>query len=322
MKKFMAILVVFLFIATAAYITSCKGKDKEVKASGSADSMQKVLDRGKYLAENVAGCFDCHSKRDFTKYSGPPTPGTELGGGMLFDQHFGIPGMIYSRNITPDNETGIGTWTDDEIIRAMTQGINKNGDTLFPLMPYVNFNHMAKSDLLSIIAFLRTVKPIKNKVPARQLPFPISMAYPGPKALQASVDMNVLPPESDKVAYGAYLVNLADCGTCHSPLTKDGPDRTREYAGGYMFELPTNKVQSANITSDSATGIGTWTEERFLNKFTPYREEKNYNYDPGHENTIMPLSLLAGMTDSDLKAVYAYIRTIKPISNKVEKFPK
>ncbi|MEI9911342.1 MAG: hypothetical protein WDO71_17770 [Bacteroidota bacterium] len=91
-----------------------------------------------------------------------------------------IPGTMYGPNITPDPETGIGTWTDDEILRSITQGINKNGDTLFPLMPYANFNRMAKEDLLSIIAYLRTLKPIKNKVPERQLMIPISMAYPGP----------------------------------------------------------------------------------------------------------------------------------------------
>ena len=181
---------------------------------------------------------------------------------------------------------------------------------------------MAKEDLMSIIAYIKTLKPIKNKVPARQLMAPIAMAYPG-KFLQPSVDGNIRPPESDKVKYGEYLITMADCGTCHSPLTPQGPDMSRMYAGGYRFDLgATGIVNSANITPDSATGIGAWTEERFLNKFTPYREEKNYNYDPGKQNTIMPLSILAGMKDEDLKAIYAYLRTVKPISNKVEKFPK
>lgn len=81
-------------------------------------------------------------------------------------------------------------------------------------------------------------------------------------------------------------------------------------------------MASANITPDSATGIGAWTEERFLNKFIVYREEKNYNYDPGAQNSIMPLVDYAGITDNDLKAIYAYLRTVKPVSNKVEKYPK
>ena len=147
------------------------------------------------------------------------------------------------------------------------------------------------------------------------------MVYPA-KYLQPSVDNNVLPSESDKVQYGGYLVNAADCASCHSPLTPQGPDMSRMFAGGYTFNGPAYTVNSANITSDSATGIGTWTEERFLNKFIPYREEKNYDFVCGKENTLMPLSLLAGMTDNDLKSIYAYLRTVKPISNKVEKYPK
>lgn len=322
MKKFLVPAALSVAAMIAVYTTACNSGKKEPAAASQSDSLTKVLERGKYLTEHVAGCIDCHSQRDFTKFSGPVVAGTEGGGGLVFDQKFGLPGVLYGKNITPDKETGIGNWTDAEILRAMTQGINKNGDTLFPLMPYVNYNHMAKEDLLSIIAYIKTMKPIKNQVPARQLMMPISMAYPGP-ALQASVDGNVKPAESDAVKYGEYLVNMADCGTCHSPLTPQGPDvMNRKFAGGYPFELPSNKVVSANITSDSATGIGSWTEETFLNKFKPYREKKGYDYDPGHANTVMPLSILAGIKDEDLKAMYAFLRTVKPISNKVEKFPK
>ena len=322
MKKIIALAAICSLTIAALYISSCKGKKSETQVNTKEDSLKKVIERGDYLANNVAGCLDCHSKRDFGKYSGPVVPGTEGGGGFVLDEKFGLPGTLFGKNITPDAETGIGTWTDDEILRAMTQGISKNGDTLFPIMPYPNFNRMAKEDLMSIIAYIKTLKPIKNKVPARQLMAPIAMAYPG-KFLQPSVDGNIRPPESDKVKYGEYLITMADCGTCHSPLTPQGPDMSRMYAGGYRFDLgATGIVNSANITPDSATGIGAWTEERFLNKFTPYREEKNYNYDPGKQNTIMPLSILAGMKDEDLKAIYAYLRTVKPISNKVEKFPK
>ena len=321
MKKFIALAALCAVIIMATNFSACNNNESTPKETSNKDSIKKVLERGEYLALHVAACVDCHSKRDFTKFSGPVIPGTEGGGGFLFDEKLGLPGKIYGKNITPDNETGIGTWTDDDILKAMTQGISKNGDTLFPLMPYIQFNHMAKEDLLSIIAYIRTWKPIRNKVPARQLMMPIAMAYPGP-ALQASIAGNVRPPESDKVQYGGYLATMADCGTCHSPQTPQGPDVSKMFAGGYTFDLGSNKVASANITSDSATGIGAWTEERFLNKFTQYREEKSYSYDPGNQNSVMPLSVLAGMKDEDLKAIYAYLRTVKPISNKVEKFPK
>jgi hypothetical protein len=243
-------------------------------------------------------------------------------GGFVLDQKLaGVPGTVYARNITPDPETGIGTWTDDEILRAITQGISKNGDTLFPIMPYVHFNRMAKEDLLSIVAYIRTLKPIKNKVPARQLFIPISMAYPA-QALQPSVDANIRPPESDIVKYGEYLTNAGACADCHTPMVKGQYDFSKSFAGGFTFDAGVFKVNSANITPDSASGLGAWTEERFLNKFIPYRSEKGYNYDPGKLNTIMPLTEYAGMKDDDLQAIYAYLRTLKPISNKVEKYPK
>lgn len=322
MRK-LALLAIIVATAGAAYLASCNdSKTESESTTNREDSIKAVIDRGRYLAINVAGCTDCHSKRDFSKYSGPVVNGTHGQGGMAFDQQLaGIPGVVYARNITPDPETGIGTWTDDEILRAITQGINKNGDTLFPLMPYANYNRMAKEDLQSIIAYIRTLAPIKNKVPERHLLAPSSMFYPA-GALQPSVDNNQRPAESDRVKYGEYLATAADCGTCHSPLTPHGPDMSKMYAGGFTFDLGHFKVTSANITPDSATGLGTWTEDRFLTKFTQYRSESAYNQDPGKENTIMPLSLLAGMTDSDLKAIYAYLRTVPAISNKVEKYGK
>jgi mono/diheme cytochrome c family protein len=321
MKKILAIAAILLLTTAAAYFSSCNNQSGTTADDQTKDSLNKVIERGKYLATHVAGCIECHSSHDMTKYSGPVIPGTEGGGGFVFDQKLGMPGVLYGRNITPDSATGIGTWTDDEILRAITQGINKHGDTLFPLMPYPTLNRMAKDDLLSIIAYIRTLKPIKNAVPARQLMMPIAAAYPG-QFLQPSVDGNVRPPETDKVKYGEYLITMADCGNCHSPLTPQGPDHTRMYWGGYTFDLGTHKVVSANITPDSLTGIGTWTEAMFVDKFAKYRDPKSLDNIPEGQNTIMPVSLFAGMKDDDLKAIYAYLRTVKPANNKVEKFPK
>lgn len=322
MRKFIALAAICSLTIAALYISSCKGKKSEPQANNKEDSIKKVVERGDYLANHVTPCMDCHSKRDFTKFSGPIIPGTEGMGGEVFDQKLvGLPGTVYAKNITPDPETGIGTWTDDEILRSMTHGISKNGDTLFPIMPYADFNHMAKEDLLSIVAYIRTLKPIKNKVPARQLFIPVSMAYPAP-ALQPSVDANVRPPETDKEKYGGYLTNAAACADCHTPQVKGQPDFSKRFGGGLAFDVGSFKVTTPNITPDSATGIGTWNEERFLNKFTQYREEKAYNFDPGKLNTTMPLICYAGMKDEDLKAIYAYLRTVKPVSNKVEKYPK
>jgi hypothetical protein len=323
MRKFAisitAIIAAFIFF----FSFSCSNEPKATTeaAKPNADSLKRV-ERGSYLAHHVAGCMDCHSKHEWTKFSGPMVAGTEGMGGEAFDHKLidGIPGVVYARNITPDPETGIGNWTDEDIIKAMTRGLSKNGDTLFPLMPYAHFNAMAKEDVLSVVAFLHTLKPIKNAVPKRQLMIPASLAYP--PNLKSSVDSNTIPPASNAVAYGGYIVNLCACVDCHTPMIKGQYDFAHAFSGGLTFHAPTFTVNTANITPDSATGIGAWNEERFLNKFIPYRREENYNHEAGKQNTYMPLSFYAGMQDDDLKAIYAFLRTLPPIKHVVEKYPK
>lgn len=211
MKKLIAFAAICLCLIAATYFTACNNQNAETAhKNNKEDSLQQVVERGSYLANHVAACIHCHSKRDFTKFAGPVIQGTEGGGGDVFDNHIleAIPGTLYGKNITPDKETGIGNWTDDEILRAITHGIRNNGDTLFPIMPYVSFNKMAKDDLLSIVAYLRTLKPINNKVKDRQLMIPISMAYPAP-ALQNDIDKNVRPDKTDLVNYGGTPRNMA-----------------------------------------------------------------------------------------------------------------
>ncbi len=321
MRKVFVLAAILVISMAVVYFSSCNNETKEPEPTANKDSLEQVIKRGEYLTVHVAMCLGCHSKRDFSKYSGPVMPGSEGAGGEEFGEKMGVPGVVYARNITPDAETGIGTWTDDEILRSVTHGISKNGDTLFPIMPYMNYNRMAKEDLLSIIAYIRTLKPIKSKVAPRQLMAPIAAFY-APQFLQPTIEGNVRPPESDRVKYGEYMTTFAVCGDCHIPMTPKGPDMSRPFAGGFTFDVGTFKVGTANITPDSATGIGAWTEERFLNKFTLYREEKNYDFNPGKENSYMPISAYAGMKDDDLKAIFAYLHSIKPISNKVEKYPK
>ena len=329
MKKLITLPVLIFMLLAATYFTACNNNASSTHAKVNEDSIKtedsakKVLARGEYLALHVAACIHCHSKRDFTKFAGPVIAGTEGMGGGKFDHSIldAIPGTIYSKNITSDKETGIGSWTDDEILRAITQGINNKGDTLFPLMPYANFNHMAKEDLLSIIAYIKTLKPIKNKISPRELMIPISVAYPAP-ALQKTVDGNMRPAETDKVKYGEYLITMAACADCHTPYVKGQPDFANLYSGGNTFTIAGFKVTSANITPDSTTGIGAWTDTTFINKFNACRQEKGYNYNPGKANTTMPIVDYAGMTDGDLKAIFAYLQTVKPVKRLINKYPK
>ncbi len=307
-----------LIIITAIIIYACNNKAKEPTAAVSKeDSVAAVIEHGRYLANNVSLCMDCHSQRDFTKFSGPIKAGTEGIGGDLFDQGVGIPGELTAPNITP---AAIGDWTDEEIINAFTGGRRKNGDTLFPLMPYMHYAKMSRSDINSIVAYIRTLKSAENKTAPRKLMVPISVIMP--QLPPVDIDKNVKPDPSDKIKYGEYMVNASACFDCHTRMTQQGFDFANAYAGGQSFTVPGFSVTTGNITPDSATGIGSWTEEVFLAKFKTNSSDAMINTTPGKFNTIMPWKFYGNMTDDDLKAIYAYLRTVPAIKNKVEKWPK
>lgn len=309
-----------VIIATASFFISCNSSDSPGKTNvTNEDSITKVIERGKYLAHHVSLCMDCHSQRDFTQFSGPPKTGTEGIGGDFFDAKLDVPGIIYARNITSDTVHGIGKWTDEEIARAITKGISKNGDTLFPLMPYPHYNGMSKDDIYSIIAYIRTIKPNSNKVPERKLMIPMAMAYPPLQS--ASLKSNVKPDVSDMVKYGAYMMNSAACMDCHTPMEKGQFVMPKYMAGGRKFDIGLFVVTAPNITPDSATGIGKWSEAMFLEKFKLYRDKATYSSNPGKNNSIMPWSMYANMDDFDIKAIYRYLRTIPAVNNHVDKYP-
>ncbi|MBL7730958.1 MAG: cytochrome c [Chitinophagaceae bacterium] len=307
-------------IAAAIFLTcysSCNNKKSSSGTAGADDSLKKVIERGSYLANHVAVCMDCHSKRDTSLYSMPIIAGTEGGGaGFAFGKAEGIPGEVTAPNITP---FALKDWTDEEIIKTLTGGINKKGDTLFPIMPYPHYSGLAKEDVLAIVAYIRTLKPLESTVPARKFFIPAAMFGPLPAN---DIAQNKIPDPSDKVKYGEYMINAAACMDCHTPMGPQGPDFSKAYSGGFVFDVPMFKVASSNITPDSATGIGTWTEEMFVSKFKNNSSAEVVNRKPGRENTYMPWSMYGKMKEEDLKAIYAYLRTIKPISNKVEKYPK
>ena len=317
MKKIFVLAGLALTVTAVLYMTSCKDKKAAAPAAGQDDSLQQLVTRGEYLANHVNVCIDCHSIRDTGKFSLPVVPGTEGGGaGFPFGKAEMVPGEIWAPNITP---YALKDWTDEEIIRALTRGINKKGDTLFPMMPYPHYARMAKSDIQALVAYLRTLQPIERTVPARKLEIPMSMLGPLP---DGNLDNNKIPDPSDQVAYGEYMINAAACAECHTPMGPQGPDMSKMYAGGFVFTTPMFKVAVANITPDSATGIGSWTEKMFLDKFRNNASAEVVGRNPGRENSIMPWSMYGKMKDEDLKAIYAYLRTVKPVSNKVEKYPK
>jgi mono/diheme cytochrome c family protein len=204
-----------------------RSTDKAAEAFA-VDTQAARIERGRYLAFSVVNCMDCHSKFDMEKFSIPHVPGTEGGGGNALHEIFnGFPGTLFTPNITP---AALGSWTDEEIARAITRGINKRGDTLFPFMPYHYLNNMAEEDVLSVIAFIRTLKPIDSIPPLGQMAIPMAVFGPLP---EGDYHQNKKPDTTDRVAYGKYLVTIGHCEECHTTKTKEGlPDPTMRFAGG------------------------------------------------------------------------------------------
>lgn len=274
------------------------------------------IQRGEYLAKHVAVCLDCHSQRDWSSYSGPPKPGTLGAGGDRFGKEFGLPGTIYVKNITP---YGIGDWTDGELFRAITTGVGRDGKALFPLMPYQAYGKMDPEDIKDIIAYLRTLPAVKNDVPARELDFPLNFIV---ETIPQPAQFVKKPDTLDRLAYGKYLVQQAGCNDCHTPTGDDHqPLPGRELAGGVGIPLPAGTIRSANLTPHE-TGLGRWTEEQFVARFKAHAdaEMRSARVDPKGFNTIMPWVMYGGMKDRDLQAIYAYLRTVKPVRNEVVKF--
>ena len=275
----------------------------------------EMLARGEYLFNHVAICVDCHSTRDITHYAMPVLPETHGKGGEDFAPFLKINGTLQAANITP---AGIKDWTDGEVMRAVTEGVTKDGKALFPIMPYPNYGTLDRNDMEAIVAYARTLAPIEHQTAESKLPFPLNIivkTIPGPAKFQPR------PDTTDLVAHGKYLVTMASCGECHTVRVKGEVVPGTEFAGGMEIELPFGIVRSVNITPDSVTGIGTWTKEEFIDKFKMYSPVDYVSPEVGEKgaNTIMPWIQYAGMSEYDLGAIYTYLRTLKPVRNQVER---
>lgn len=325
MKKLLRVLAIIVVVIIAGVIAGLgyfksKFPVKIEVENIKVESTPERLQRGDYLVHHVVGCIDCHSDRDFSKFAGPIVAGTLGRGGFEFNNQLaGVPGSIYAANITP---AGIGDYSDGELLRVITTGINKKGEALFPLMPYMHYGHgVACEDLYSIITYIRSLNPIENKIPERHLDFPMNLivnTIPSPANIPDKI-----PAKSDTLAYGEYVINAVACFDCHTKLDHGKPLPGMEYAGGFEFHFPNGDlVTSANITPDVETGIGALNKQDFIAKFKAYDNEaaRNIKVADHAKNTVMPWTALAGMTEEDLGAIYTYLRTVKPVHNSVITF--
>lgn len=274
------------------------------------------LARGKYLSDHVTGCTACHSQRDWTKFAGPVKSDGIGAGGQEFP--LGAAGTVYAKNITP---AAIGSWTDGELQRAVTAGVSRDGTPLFPLMPYPHFGAMAADDMHAILSYVRSWQAIESQVPPRTLNFPMNLIV---RTIPAAASPQARPSPDDKLAYGRYMTRSALCADCHTPIDDRGqPLPGRDFAGGMEFLETGYRVRSANITPDSDTGIGSWTEQQFIDRFKSLEVPSDAVLSDAErrQNTPMPWTSYAGMTREDLAAIYAFLRTQTPVTSRITKFP-
>lgn len=274
------------------------------------------LERGRYLAHHVAVCMDCHSGRDMSKFGFPMAPGTLGKGGMALDEQFGFPGSFTPPNITP---AALASWTDGELYRAIAEGVSRDGRPLFPVMNHPAYGKMDKEDLYSLIAYVRSLPAIEGTTETPRANFPMNFIL---HTIPQPASHSPRPDTADRVAYGKYLFVMASCSECHTQIDKGKPIPGLELAGGRELPLPSGIVRSANITPDNETGLGRWTEAQFVSRFKAYADTawKPATIQKGDFNTVMPWLYYSHMTEGDLKAIYAYLRTVPAVKNEVEKF--
>ena len=265
--------------------------------------------RGAYLVKAVAACMDCHAPHDWARHDSPIRPGMEGAGQELSAAIAGLPGRVVAPNLTPDPETGAGTWSDDALARAIREGIGHDGRALFPMMPYEHFRSLPDEDLASIIVYLRSLAPVRNPLAPTELLFPVKyLIRSAPQPLSAPVPA---PDVSTPARRGAVLVNAAGCSDCHTPKKSGRPIPGRDLSGGVVLEGPWGRVASANLTPD-ATGIPYYDENMFVQALrTGYVGARRLNQ-------IMPWASFRHMTDEDLRAIYTYLNSLPPLKHSVD----
>ncbi|HET8923470.1 MAG TPA: hypothetical protein VFN26_10800 [Candidatus Acidoferrum sp.] len=266
------------------------------------------LARGEYLVNSVADCMSCHAEHDWTAHDAPILPGT-LGSGQDMNILKGFPGQVFASNITPDPETGAGSWSDDQLSRALREGVGHDGRALFPFMPFPDLSALSDEDVASIIVYLRSLPPIRKRWPITKLIFPVNYLI---RSVPQPLNMPVPQPDlSTPEKRGAYLVRLAGCTDCHTPQNRGQPLPGMDFAGGFIFDGPWGRVASANITPD-ASGISYYDTALFTQAMrTGFVNARRLSQ-------VMPWHTYRGMTDEDLSAMFVYLQTLKPVRHRID----
>jgi len=277
-------------------------------SDAAAQTTREQIARGKYVFGAAAGC-GCH-----TVAKQPLNAG-----GRKYDGPFGT---VYSSNITPDPTTGIGKWTDEQIITATRLGRRPNGERLIPVHPYTVFNGMTEQDLKDVVAYLRSVPAVNRAAPAKKISVPMfeSVFLPAWLATFAAIESPPKSAATSGVARGEYLTRaVSHCGECHTPRTMTmAVDNTRFLAGNQKGKGPEGSAVP-NITPDRETGLGSWTEEQI----TDYLETGNK--PDGDVSGGLMMEVIQGssagykdLTKADRQAIAKYLKSIPAVKNRID----
>jgi mono/diheme cytochrome c family protein len=275
-------------------------------AQGTSATSEEIA-RGKYVFGATGGC-GCHTVRDQPVNAG----------GRKYDGPFGT---IYSTNITPDRDTGIGGWTDAQIIAAIRLGRRPNGERLIPVHPYVIFNGMAEGDLQALVAFLRTLPPVRRANRPKKITVPLFESVFLPAWLAAFAPRETPPPTAPTtgLARGEYLVRaVGHCGECHTPRTLTMATDNSRFLGGNPNGPEDSPVP--NITPDPETGIGKWSEEEIA-WYLATGNRPDGDVAGGLMGEVIE-GTLAGfkdLTKADLHAIAKYLKSVSAVRNRVER---
>jgi len=315
-KKILIVLFVLVLIIVIGFVLfvntsyEINYNDEYPISEITINSDSAKIARGEYLVNGPAHCSHCHAP--FEKLEA-----IENGEKVAFTGGFGLdipPGKFNAPNITSDVETGIGNYSDGEIYRMFRYNIRQNGHASFDFMPFIN---MTEEDIYSVIAYLRTLEPEKHKMPESELSFLGKMIYAigGIKPGIPDTPVKAKIEEGETVEYGEYLAYaVANCRGCHTNRDMEtGEYIGEEYAGGLAFG-PDNLTSgwvftTPNLTNDPETGIMyDWSLEKFIERMQAGRV---------HATSPMPWSAFAYMTESDLTAVYMFLKSVQPVNNNI-----
>jgi mono/diheme cytochrome c family protein len=276
-------------------------------AGGQAQNKELVA-KGQYIFAVAGGCA-CHTVPDETPHAGA--------------RPFPIPlGTVYSTNITQDKETGLGAWSDQQILDAMIKGFRHDGSRILPVMPYEKYSGMAQEDLKALIAFLRTLKPVKKPTPELKTRVPFMRSVGTFAYLKLFGRFSTSPPQAPKagVARGRYLVDhVSLCGDCHTPRNSLGVPKQSLYMAGASQNIGPLGEAVPNITPDTDTGIGSWKREEIAELLLTGSKPDLDNVQGLMEEVIRGTTHgYKDMTKEDALAIADYLKSIPPVKNKIQ----